>query len=237
MAKDDDGERVRSGWLMVELGLDVGGQDDDEELVLSKVYFSPRAPGARKPTATSSRHKRKLATTDIASPPPRHRRHRASSSPEEPLPNTDSYSPMADEPAPSAAPPQEVDEADRGSMSWWLRTLFGLTCTVDEADCIEVNPWLKDILTPPLPPPSPPTPPPPCPSPRREMIDMPEIREFFMRGPYRGSPPPPHCDPVMITGEQPQFDDQHRDDDDHARHHDSVIGQLQFDQYYRIGVN
>jgi hypothetical protein len=157
ITKDDDGQRVRSGWLMVELSLDV---DEEEQLVLSKVYFSPRAPGAKKPTtaAAMSRHKRKLSTTDIASPPRRQRRHRVvpSSPPEEP--NTS--------PSPAAAPPDQQeggdDDPDRGSISWWLRRVFGLTATFTEEESIELNPWLKDILRP-FPPPLPPTPPPPCP--------------------------------------------------------------------------
>uniref|UniRef100_A0A0E0JM56 NAC domain-containing protein n=1 Tax=Oryza punctata TaxID=4537 RepID=A0A0E0JM56_ORYPU len=188
ITKDDDGQRVRSGWLMVELSLDVDGQDDDEEqLVLSKVYFSPRAPGAKKPTVAAvamSRHKRKLSTTDIASPPPRQRRHRvSSSSPEE----------MNASPSPAVSAPDQQegdDDPDRGSISWWLRRVFGLTATFTEDECIELNPWLKDILRP-FPPPSLPTPSPSCPSPRRKLIDMPEIREFIMRGPYLGDPPSP----------------------------------------------
>uniref|UniRef100_A0A0E0N0F4 NAC domain-containing protein n=1 Tax=Oryza rufipogon TaxID=4529 RepID=A0A0E0N0F4_ORYRU len=234
ITKDDDGQRVRSGWLMVELSLDV---DEEEQLVLSKVYFSLRGPGAKKPTtaAAMSRHKRKLSTTDIASPPRRQRRHRVvpSSPPEEP--NTS--------PSPAAAPPDQQeggdDDPDRGSISWWLRRVFGLTATFTEEESIELNPWLKDILRP-FPPPLPPTPPPPCPSPRRKLIDMPEIREFIMRGSYLGGGPAPpryECDhPAMVmTGgdDQQQLDEQRRDDvgDDRA-HYDRVDGQLQFERHY-----
>ncbi|GJN18094.1 hypothetical protein PR202_gb05215 [Eleusine coracana subsp. coracana] len=54
-----DGRRVRSGWLMVELGI-----DGTDEMVLCKIYFSPRAhllTGGPKsdPAPASSSHKRK----------------------------------------------------------------------------------------------------------------------------------------------------------------------------------
>ncbi|KAL6845293.1 hypothetical protein ACP4OV_024788 [Aristida adscensionis] len=44
-----DGRRVRSGWLMVELGL-----DGAEDMVLCKIYFSPRANKAGRTAMASS---------------------------------------------------------------------------------------------------------------------------------------------------------------------------------------
>jgi len=43
-----DGRRVRSGWLMVEIGLD--GNDDT---VLCKIYFSPRAAARKRKAAAA----------------------------------------------------------------------------------------------------------------------------------------------------------------------------------------
>ncbi|KAG8055873.1 hypothetical protein GUJ93_ZPchr0001g29361 [Zizania palustris] len=52
--RKEGSRRVRSGWIMVEIGLNYGRRDNpSDELVLCKVYRSPRAPvdsGARKTT-------------------------------------------------------------------------------------------------------------------------------------------------------------------------------------------
>ncbi|TVU35546.1 hypothetical protein EJB05_17442, partial [Eragrostis curvula] len=84
-----DGRRVRSGWLMVELGL-----DDADETVLCKIYFSPRAHLTAGAAASSSAaRKRKAAAAanddDDRRPAPV-RRRRAS-------PPTDSAAPHAED--------------------------------------------------------------------------------------------------------------------------------------------
>ncbi|XP_040382238.1 NAC domain-containing protein 96-like [Oryza brachyantha] len=81
------------------------------------------------------------------------------------------------------------DDDGKRVRSGWLMVEFG----VDDDEELVLS---KDILMP-----SPPrSPPPRSPSPRREPIDMPEIREFFTRGPYRGSPPPrPYYDPPLMA--------------------------------------
>ncbi|XP_062180038.1 uncharacterized protein LOC133884589 [Phragmites australis] len=68
-----DGRRVRSGWLMVEVGI-----DDAEDMVLCKIYFSPRAhPAGRTAVALSAGRKRKAAVADKnPAPVPQRRRVR-----------------------------------------------------------------------------------------------------------------------------------------------------------------
>ncbi|KAG8055868.1 hypothetical protein GUJ93_ZPchr0001g30563 [Zizania palustris] len=46
MKKDDDRRPVRTGWLMVELGLDRKQQDRTEHSVLCKIYFTKRTPAS-----------------------------------------------------------------------------------------------------------------------------------------------------------------------------------------------
>ncbi|KAG8077487.1 hypothetical protein GUJ93_ZPchr0007g4477 [Zizania palustris] len=119
VTKDDGGQRIRSGWLMMELGLDSEGQKD-EELVLSKVYFSRRAPNA-KFAATSCPHKMKIDATD-ASPPSRQRCRTVRASPDEasaPEALSEEEDPMSNE---SEDAPQEDDcVGGCGIVSWWLR--------------------------------------------------------------------------------------------------------------------
>jgi hypothetical protein len=71
----EDGVRVRSGWLMTELGLREDGQD---EVTICKVYVSPRAPAtaannSKKPAASGRKRKK----ADDASAPARQCRRRA----------------------------------------------------------------------------------------------------------------------------------------------------------------
>ncbi|KAL5221053.1 hypothetical protein ABZP36_025766 [Zizania latifolia] len=143
VTKDDGGQRIRSGWLMVELGLDGDGKKD-EELVLSKVYFSSRAPSAKKLAATSSPHMRKMDATD-ASPPARQRCRAIRASPDEasaPEALSEEEDPMADEP--------EAQEDDgvggRGIVSWWLcnrRYLLGEAYN-EQCPAPEILPVLLD---------------------------------------------------------------------------------------------
>uniref|UniRef100_A0A0D9V433 NAC domain-containing protein n=1 Tax=Leersia perrieri TaxID=77586 RepID=A0A0D9V433_9ORYZ len=73
--KKEGSRRVRSGWIMVEIGLNLGQQDvPSDELVLCKVYRSPRAPppavnrstAAPPPAAAAEKSK----TEEAAAPPP-----------------------------------------------------------------------------------------------------------------------------------------------------------------------
>uniref|UniRef100_J3L2U3 NAC domain-containing protein n=2 Tax=Oryza brachyantha TaxID=4533 RepID=J3L2U3_ORYBR len=57
-----DGQRVRTGWIMVEIGLGYAQQDvSSNELVLCKVYRSPRA----RPAATKSKTADEPASDDV----------------------------------------------------------------------------------------------------------------------------------------------------------------------------
>jgi hypothetical protein len=76
--KTDDGRssRIRTGWLMLELGLDCeppGASRSSEEMVLCKIYFTPRtlsAPGVTRPAQVAGGGKRK--NTDDESPDEAH---------------------------------------------------------------------------------------------------------------------------------------------------------------------
>ena len=72
------GRRVRSGWLMVELGLD---DADADGVALCKIYFSPRARANEGAAASSAGRKRKQAGAPADDDPvaasPRQRRHEA----------------------------------------------------------------------------------------------------------------------------------------------------------------
>ncbi|KAK1594684.1 hypothetical protein QYE76_017774 [Lolium multiflorum] len=59
-ATKGDGRLLRSGWLMAEIGLNSDGSEDDE-LVLCKVYRSPRGGPAKRSTAAA-------ATTEATGP-------------------------------------------------------------------------------------------------------------------------------------------------------------------------
>ncbi|KAF0912161.1 hypothetical protein E2562_013049 [Oryza meyeriana var. granulata] len=50
--KREDGKRVRTGWLMVELGLD--SETEDASMVLCKIYLTPRMPSSSSSIATKS---------------------------------------------------------------------------------------------------------------------------------------------------------------------------------------
>ncbi|XP_066316496.1 uncharacterized protein [Miscanthus floridulus] len=67
-----DGRRVRSGWQMVELSLDGADADD---VVLCKIYFSPRARASASASAAFGR-KRKAAVVDKNPANSARRRHR-----------------------------------------------------------------------------------------------------------------------------------------------------------------
>uniref|UniRef100_J3MW84 NAC domain-containing protein n=1 Tax=Oryza brachyantha TaxID=4533 RepID=J3MW84_ORYBR len=91
--KGDDGRRVRSGWLMVELGLDrdtaaparAEGASASDELVLCKIYMTPRKQQPPPPPLTPSPievpgEKGKtidemIMAPDATSPPRQRRRH------------------------------------------------------------------------------------------------------------------------------------------------------------------
>uniref|UniRef100_A0A0D9V3W4 NAC domain-containing protein n=1 Tax=Leersia perrieri TaxID=77586 RepID=A0A0D9V3W4_9ORYZ len=220
LTKDDDGRRVRSGWLMVELSL-----DDNNEVVLSKVYFSPRAHLTTKNHVTAKKRKN-LATT--ASPPPRHRRRRAPSPPEEE---------EEKKTLPETAP--EAEECGGDEQPSWLEMRVALgfdTTPIDDETRVRDSPWLKDILMPfPV---APSTPPPRSPSPRREPIEMPEIREFFMRGPYLGEPDPPlyQFDPEKLAAaeKQLQLDGDQRGGGVDDRILLELAAQLEFERYFDL---
>lgn len=89
--REEDGKRVRTGWLMVELGV---GNDaasaSSNELVLCKIYMTPRMPPPSPPSAVTSSaattmelmaggvHKRRKISDEIAAaatpPPPQQQR-------------------------------------------------------------------------------------------------------------------------------------------------------------------
>lgn len=53
--REEDGKRVRTGWLMVELGLDNDASAScSNELVLCKIYMTPRMPPPSPPRAVTS---------------------------------------------------------------------------------------------------------------------------------------------------------------------------------------
>ncbi|KAL6614744.1 hypothetical protein ACP70R_037014 [Stipagrostis hirtigluma subsp. patula] len=121
-----DGRRVRSGWLMVELGL-----DDADDTVLCKIYYSPRAHAGGRTSAAPSRagHKRKAAAAadDDRNPAPVRQRQRA-------LPATRSDVPAADvqeegstqdgglaDENPVADDDTEELWQDDSPLSWWMR--------------------------------------------------------------------------------------------------------------------
>ncbi|CAM0882043.1 unnamed protein product [Alopecurus aequalis] len=111
----EDGARVRSGWLMVELGLHDDGQD---EVTLCKVYFSPRA-AAKKPAASARKRK-------ADAPAPAHQCHRRArqktsgsdtDQDEHPAENGDHAKAGKQE----GLVEPEVEVEDRTCFYWWLR--------------------------------------------------------------------------------------------------------------------
>uniref|UniRef100_A0A0D9XC60 NAC domain-containing protein n=1 Tax=Leersia perrieri TaxID=77586 RepID=A0A0D9XC60_9ORYZ len=70
--KGDDGKRYRTGWIMVEIGLD----HEPNDVVLCKVYKTPRKPSGVMPSAMMEIHgeKRKMTDDDAELPPQQRRR-------------------------------------------------------------------------------------------------------------------------------------------------------------------
>ncbi|KQK09093.1 hypothetical protein BRADI_2g46020v3, partial [Brachypodium distachyon] len=108
----EDGVRVRSGWLMVELGLHGDGQD---EVTICKVYFSPRTaaknqrkkPALSSSSSSSATRKRKVAETTTPAPAGQRRRH---GTPEAAAASSGSEM-VVDDPVVAVAPPGEPEKA------------------------------------------------------------------------------------------------------------------------------
>jgi hypothetical protein len=116
----EDGARVRSGWLMAELGLREDGQD---EMTLCKVYFSPRAAAKnqKKPAAATSSCARKRKADASATAHHCHRRARQKTSNEENT-NTGNQEDLVEVEAESSpSPADEPEVEDREDFYWWLR--------------------------------------------------------------------------------------------------------------------
>ncbi|CAO2178789.1 unnamed protein product [Urochloa humidicola] len=125
-----DGRRVRSGWLMVEIGLD----GDDGGVVLCKIYFSPRARVGGGPAAGC---KRKAA--DRNSPAPAACRRRRCERPtateagasfddeddddeeEEEEERTQGGGGIAEESSAAGGDKEEELWTDDSFFSWWMR--------------------------------------------------------------------------------------------------------------------
>ena len=113
----EDGVRVRSGWLMVELGLHGDGQD---EVTLCKVYFSPRAAkNNKKPAASSSARKRKA---DAGSPAPARqcRRRREMNQDDHPV-EKQAVKAGKQEGFVEESSADEPEVVDPNDFFWWLR--------------------------------------------------------------------------------------------------------------------
>ncbi|XP_066311293.1 NAC domain-containing protein 18-like [Miscanthus floridulus] len=135
-----DGRRVRSGWLMVELSLDGADADD---VVLCKIYFSPRA-SASASAAESSGRKRKAAADDKNPASSARRRRRGRPTEAEagtPTPNNDeekdntqqSRRGLPDENSTVTDDPDEL-WTDDSFFSWWMRNKDWL---MEEGDIVD----------------------------------------------------------------------------------------------------
>ncbi|RLN21676.1 hypothetical protein C2845_PM07G18700 [Panicum miliaceum] len=120
-----DGRRVRSGWLMVELGL-----DDADGVALCKIYFSPRARangGAAVSAASSAGRKRKHAAADDPAASARQRRPTEAGAPRDAAVTADAESTqggggLADESSASFDDEDEDGLWKEGMfLSWWMR--------------------------------------------------------------------------------------------------------------------
>ncbi|KAI4999591.1 hypothetical protein ZWY2020_004180 [Hordeum vulgare] len=118
----EDGVRVRSGWLMVELGLHGDGRD---QVTLCKVYFSPRAAkndSDETPAASSSARKRKA---DADSPAPsrqcRRRRRRREMKQEDHPVEKQEVKAGEEEGLVEENSPDETEVGDPNGLFWWPR--------------------------------------------------------------------------------------------------------------------
>ncbi|CAO2183281.1 unnamed protein product [Urochloa humidicola] len=135
-----DGRRVRSGWLMVELGLDDGG---DAGVVLCKIYFSPRARvgGMGAAAASAAGRKRKAAAAaagDRNSPAARRRRQARATAgeagasleddDEEEEEEEENIQVAEESSAAGGEGKEKVEElwTDDSFFSWWMRNRFQL---------------------------------------------------------------------------------------------------------------
>ncbi|KAM0908499.1 hypothetical protein ACQ4PT_015418 [Festuca glaucescens] len=115
----EDGARVRSGWLMAELGLREDGQD---EMTLCKVYFSSRAAAKnhKEPAAATTSSCARKRTADAYSATA-HQCHRRKTS------KPDHHDAKAGEQeglvvvVEDSSPPDEPEVEDRDDFYWWLR--------------------------------------------------------------------------------------------------------------------
>ncbi|KAG0538886.1 hypothetical protein BDA96_03G275500 [Sorghum bicolor] len=120
-----DGRRVRSGWLMVELSLDGADADD---VVLCKIYFSPRARASASASASASaasagRKRKAAAAADDKNPANSARQRRRG--PGTSTPNADEKDStqsrgLADEDSPATDDPGAL-WTDDSFFSWWMR--------------------------------------------------------------------------------------------------------------------
>lgn len=69
--REEDGKRVRTGWLMVELGVDndAASASSSNELVLCKIYMTPRMPPPSPPSAVTSSAAATMELMPRAPPP------------------------------------------------------------------------------------------------------------------------------------------------------------------------
>uniref|UniRef100_A0A0E0LZF4 NAC domain-containing protein n=1 Tax=Oryza punctata TaxID=4537 RepID=A0A0E0LZF4_ORYPU len=71
--REEDGKRVRTGWLMVELGLDNDASNpasSSNELVLCKIYMTPRMPPPSPPSAVTTSSTMELMPRMLPPSPP-----------------------------------------------------------------------------------------------------------------------------------------------------------------------
>ncbi|CAL4955182.1 unnamed protein product [Urochloa decumbens] len=132
-----DGRRVRSGWLMVELGLD----GDDAGVVLCKIYFSPRARVGGGGAAGG--RKRKAAAAGDRNNPARQQRRRTRPTAEagasldddgedddgEEEESTHGGGMIAEESSAAGGQGKEEEEelwTDDSFFSWWMRNRMQL---------------------------------------------------------------------------------------------------------------
>ncbi|KAM0857896.1 hypothetical protein ACQ4PT_048170 [Festuca glaucescens] len=113
-----DGARVRSGWLMAELGLREDGQD---EMTLCKVYFSPRAAAKnhRNPAAAASCARKRKAGASVTA----HQCHRRAShkTSKEDHAKAGKQEGLVEVEERSPSPADEPEVEDRDDFFWWLR--------------------------------------------------------------------------------------------------------------------
>lgn len=163
-----DGRRVRSGWLMVELSLDDGRGGGGTDMVLCKIYFSPRARvngGAPAASASSSwlaGRKRKAAATgnnenNPASAARQQRRRRARSKTEAGAQTHDDDGGDTDDDAEEESTTQGGGEVATGSSAAgmeeeletddsWTRALKERDRTIKECNIVIVDRSDEELL-------------------------------------------------------------------------------------------